>query len=232
MLNTLANHAILPHNGQNITKDITVNALFNALNIDKALGEFLFNFAVTTNPQPNATTFNLDHLSRHNILEHDASLSRADFYFGNHDNHDFNQTVFDQTRSYWKGPIIDIQDAANARLARVLDSKAKNPTFTLSALGEAFGYGESAAYILVLGDRVKGQVKKAFVEYLFGQFAPCLMSMFLRYLWLTRRHQNTSGCLLNWAGGLRRTLLPKMTCPICQTGLSTRRGPRRTSRGG
>jgi hypothetical protein len=74
MLNTLANHGFLPHNGQNITKDDTLNALYDALNINKTLGEFLFNFALTTNPKPNATTFDLDNLSRHNILEHDASL--------------------------------------------------------------------------------------------------------------------------------------------------------------
>ncbi|SPQ24500.1 692923f1-c2ab-4731-831b-ffa9d9263d66 [Thermothielavioides terrestris] len=166
MLNTLANHGFLPHNGRNITKEITVNALNSALNVNKMLGELLFNFAVTTNPQPNATFFDLDHLSRHNILEHDASLSRADYYFG-HDDHTFNQTVFDQTKSYWKTPIIDVQQAANARLARVLTSNATNPTFVLSQIGEAFSFGETAAYILALGDRVSGTVPRQWVEYLF-----------------------------------------------------------------
>lgn len=74
MLNTLANHGFLPHSGKGITANKTIDALFNALNIEKDLGQLLFNFAATTNPTPNATYFDLDHLSRHNVLEHDGSL--------------------------------------------------------------------------------------------------------------------------------------------------------------
>jgi Peroxidase, family 2 len=74
MLNTLANHGFLPHSGKNISDDDTVNALYTALNINQTLGLLLFQAAITTNPTPNATTFSLDDLSRHNILEHDASL--------------------------------------------------------------------------------------------------------------------------------------------------------------
>jgi len=165
MLNTLANHGFLPHNGQNITEFDTINALYTALNVNQTLGEFLFKAALTTNPTPNATTFSLDNLSRHNILEHDASLSRGDFYFG--DDHTFNQTIFDQTRSYWTAPVVDVQMAANARLARVHTSNATNPTFTLTTTGREFSFGESAAYILVLGDRVTGTVTRSWVEYLF-----------------------------------------------------------------
>ncbi|KAF2102003.1 Cloroperoxidase [Rhizodiscina lignyota] len=165
MLNTLANHGFLPHSGKSITERDTVNALYTALNINQTLGQFLFQKAMTTNPTPNATTFDLDDLDRHDILEHDASLSRGDFYFG--DDHTFNQTIFDETRSYWTEPIIDVQMAANARLARVHTSNATNPTFMLTDLGRKFSFGETAAYILVLGDRVAGTVKRSWVEYLF-----------------------------------------------------------------
>ncbi|KAH8895469.1 Cloroperoxidase, partial [Thozetella sp. PMI_491] len=165
MLNTLANHGFLPHDGKNITADIAKDALYTALNINQSLTQTLFDFAIRTNPEPNATTFSLDNLSRHNILEHDASLSRVDAYFGNPQ--PFNQTIFDQTRSYWTGPVIDVQMAANARSARIQTSKATNPTFSLSETGRTFSIGESAAYILVIGDRVSGTVSRAWVEYLF-----------------------------------------------------------------
>jgi len=92
--------------------------------------------------------------------------SRGDFYFG--DDHSFNQTIFDETRSYWTGSVINVQKAANARLARVKTSNATNPTFSLTPLGTQFSFGETAAYILVLGDRVSGTVAKMRVEYLFG----------------------------------------------------------------
>ena len=58
--------------------------------------------------------------------------------------------------------------AANARLARVYTSNATNPTFGFTSLGREFSFGESAAYILVLGDRVSGTVPRCWVEYLFG----------------------------------------------------------------
>lgn len=59
--------------------------------------------------------------------------------------------------------------AADARYARVQDSNITNPTFALSELGEEFGYGESAAYIIILGDKTAGTVQKSWVEYLFGK---------------------------------------------------------------
>jgi hypothetical protein len=80
MLNSLANHGFLQRSGKNITIQNIIDALFQGLNMDQALAEFLSQFALTTNPLPNATWFSLDHLSRHNILEHDASLR----YLTNH----------------------------------------------------------------------------------------------------------------------------------------------------
>lgn len=74
MLNTLTNHGFFPHDGRDISREVTENALFDALNINKTLGSFLFDFAITTNPLENATTFSLNDLGNHNVLEHDASL--------------------------------------------------------------------------------------------------------------------------------------------------------------
>ncbi|KAI0893638.1 Cloroperoxidase [Annulohypoxylon nitens] len=165
MLNTLANHGFLPHSGKGITANKTIDALFNALNIEKDLGQLLFNFAATTNPTPNATYFDLDHLSRHNVLEHDGSLSRQDAYFGPADV--FNEAVFNQTKSYWTGDTITIQMASNARVARLMTSNLTNPEYSLSDLGSAFSIGESAAYVAILGDKKSGTVPKTWVEYLF-----------------------------------------------------------------
>jgi hypothetical protein len=93
-------------------------------------------------------------------------ISRQDAYFG--DNHDFNQRVFDETLSYWPEHIIDVQSAALARQARVNTSKATNPKYSMSQLGEDFSYGETAAYLIVLGDKESGTVKRSWVEYMFG----------------------------------------------------------------
>lgn len=59
MLNTLANHGFLPHDGRNITKQTTVNALGSALNFNASLAELMFEMALVANPEPNATFFTL-----------------------------------------------------------------------------------------------------------------------------------------------------------------------------
>jgi hypothetical protein len=75
MLNTLANHGFLPHDGMDIDINTTIAALADALNVDSELSTFLFNGAVKSNKAtPNATTFSLDDLDNHNIVEHDASM--------------------------------------------------------------------------------------------------------------------------------------------------------------
>jgi hypothetical protein len=77
--------------------------------------------------------------------------------------------VFEETQSYWTGPIIDVQMAANARIARINTSNRTNPEFAFSDIAHGFTLGESAAYIMILGDRVSGTVNKTWVEYLFGK---------------------------------------------------------------
>ncbi|KAE8373856.1 Chloroperoxidase [Aspergillus bertholletiae] len=164
VLNALANHDILQHDGKDITQQDTLHAM-DALHVEKGLSDILFTAALKTNPTPNATTFSLNDLNRHNIIEHDGSLSRGDFYFG--DNHSFNQTLFDQARSHWTGPTIDLHTGAEARLARIKTSMATNPTFDLSGTRLRFSYAQTATYILVFGDKVSGTVNKSWIEYLF-----------------------------------------------------------------
>ncbi|KAE8363170.1 Chloroperoxidase [Aspergillus caelatus] len=164
VLNALANHDILQHNGKDITEQDTIRAM-DALHVDKELSETLFAAALKTNLKPNATTYSLDDLDHHNIIEHDGSLSRGDYYFG--DNHSFNQTLFDQVKSYWTEPLIDLHLGAKARLAGVNRSKATNPTFDLSGFRLRFSYAQTATYILVFGDKISGTVNKTWIEYLF-----------------------------------------------------------------
>jgi hypothetical protein len=167
MLNSLTNHGFLPRDGkQKIDLDTTSSVLKDILNIDPVIGSMLHRQASRTNPESNATTWSLETLRTHNILEHDASLTRDDYYF-NKDSSAFSQAAYDETRSFWTTPIIDIKQAADARYSRLLTSNATNPEFGLSDLGFVFGVGETAAYIMVLGDHVSGTVPRSWVQYLF-----------------------------------------------------------------
>ncbi|KAF9891018.1 hypothetical protein FE257_005275 [Aspergillus nanangensis] len=166
MLNTLANHEFLPHDGRDITKNAVIRALTSALNFNATLASLMFDMAIVANPEPNATFFTLsDHLNRHNVLEHDASLSRSDAFFGN--NHIFNETIFSETRAYWTDAVLNVDMLANGKIARQISSKAFNPTYTFTAMMEQFSLGEVAAPVIAFGDSQTGLVERALVEYFF-----------------------------------------------------------------
>ncbi|KAH8719451.1 Chloroperoxidase, partial [Phaeosphaeriaceae sp. PMI808] len=165
MLNALANHGILPHDGKKIGLDNIINALTPTLNFDVDFSKSMHKLGLTTVLDPNATTFDLDGLNRHDIVEVDASLSRGDFYFG--DNHSFNRTIWRQSLSYWKRPIIDISGSAAAVAARVRTSQATNPSFSLVGKRLPIVAGGAAFFTTVLGNHATGTVDKNFVRELF-----------------------------------------------------------------
>jgi len=165
MMNTLANHGFLPHDGGNITLYNAIHALTTALNFNASLATIMWEAAIIANPDPNATYFTLDNLNRHNVLEHDASMSRLDAYFGN--NHVFNQSIFDTTTAYWTGDILDVNMLANGKLARQVTSRQTNPNYTFTEDMQAHSLGEVAAPIIVFGDMTTATVNRTLVEYFF-----------------------------------------------------------------
>ncbi|KAF2246790.1 Cloroperoxidase [Trematosphaeria pertusa] len=164
-LNTLANHGLLPRDGNNLRRAVVVDALKTGYNFDDALANGLFETGLTTNPEPNATWFSLEHLNTHGIIEHDASLSRADAYTGN--NHAFNPSIFAQTSKYWTGATLTPTTMAYARIARELDSKVFNPEYAFDASREIQAWGESAIFTAALGNIQEGTADKNIVEYFF-----------------------------------------------------------------
>ncbi|KAI1749208.1 Cloroperoxidase [Xylaria castorea] len=165
MLNTLANHGFLPHSGRDINENQTAQALYDALNIDQEFGRLLFTIGRLANPKPNATTFNLDHINRHDLFEHDGSLSRQDSYFGQWSR--FNQTVWNWSMQYYTGDLLDVQMVANSRAQRHMRSNLTNPEYQLSELGYRFSVGEQVLILSVIGDMVTRTCPKKFVDYLF-----------------------------------------------------------------
>ncbi|CZR56209.1 related to chloroperoxidase [Phialocephala subalpina] len=165
MMNTLANHGFLPRDGGNITRENAVYALTEGLNFNASVANIMWEQAIIANPEPNATFFTLDNLNRHNVLEHDASISRSDAAFGN--NHVFNQTIFDTTTAYWTEETLDANQLANGKIFRQLQSKAFNPNYTFTSTTEAFSLGEMSAPILIFGDIPAGTVNKSLVLFFF-----------------------------------------------------------------
>ncbi|PMD53342.1 Cloroperoxidase [Hyaloscypha bicolor E] len=167
MLNTLANHGFLPRNGVNVSLDDLITGLSESINLAAAATETPGEIALTTSTTGNASTFNLDDLDKHHILEHDASLSRNDFYFG--DDHTFNRTIWGQTLTHFPNRTISFANAAAARSARIAAAAAVNPQFNMTATEHTNSYFESALYMGVFGNLTTGNAVTKFVEILFTQ---------------------------------------------------------------
>ncbi|EGR44087.1 uncharacterized protein TRIREDRAFT_112640 [Trichoderma reesei QM6a] len=75
MLNTLANHNYLPHNGRNITAQQLTDAVTEAINLDgKAVSKIANDFMKAVNK----SAIDLPELNRPGIIQHIASLTRDD----------------------------------------------------------------------------------------------------------------------------------------------------------
>lgn len=85
--------------------------------------------------------------------------------------------------------------AANARLARMVDSVKYNPKFALSELAADFSAGEGAGYMLVFGNKTEKTARRDFVEYFFGMCHPPIYDF--PTLMVVQR---MSACPRNWVG--------------------------------
>jgi len=77
-LNTLANHSYLPHNGRNITFLKLVSALQNGMGISRGFALFLAVGSFILLRRPSLQPFDLHGASRHNFIEHNASMIHDD----------------------------------------------------------------------------------------------------------------------------------------------------------
>jgi hypothetical protein len=142
---------VLPRDGKGITKEMAVKALTNAINLDVDIAKLFACVALTTNPDPHAHSFDLNHANKHGVIEHDVSQTRDDIAFG--DNHTFNPDI-------WKSVLVTYGDsketnfalASEARYNRVIASKkaheAANKEFIYGIKEAIFSYGVSLCLVI------------------------------------------------------------------------------------
>jgi hypothetical protein len=187
-LNSLANHGFLPHNGKGITIPILIQACQDGMNVGADFATVIGGAGILSVPNnPLATSFDLNDLDEHNFpIEHDASLSRGDFYINNGDNYDFNQTIFDTVLAYYNGmnetsiPVASkakyvlfllegMMIADRVRYNRVTTEEGRDPKFTYTPQQFILSYGETALYISVMGDPITGVAPIEYVKIFFGK---------------------------------------------------------------
>lgn len=170
MLNTLANHGYISRDGKDISLKEMQDGFEAAINLEPAFSVGPFGVGVTASTTGRNDTLNLHDLLKHNLIEHDASLSRKDAYFGNA--LDFDPEVWAVTSAVWrntKAKTVSIEAAAKGRLAAIARSTIENPEYNLTTTGEAAGLGETALFVAIMGDKVEGNARVDWVDIFFRE---------------------------------------------------------------
>ncbi|KAJ7092392.1 Chloroperoxidase [Mycena belliarum] len=160
MLNALANHGILPHDGRNIRFTELTQTVRTSYNFASTFCVFVPRYAADLLLKNYKTdTFDLAELSQHNGIEHDASLTRQD-------------AEYDPDQSRVHLPFVNAllacasgkDRAGHVRLTpadvsrysstRRAAARATNPAFTLSRTHKMFGSSNSSTLLTILGGRV------------------------------------------------------------------------------
>ncbi|KAJ7629329.1 Cloroperoxidase [Mycena rosella] len=165
-LNTLANHGFLPRNGMNLSIPMMLQAAIDGFNVNSDAIIQAAKFGLLSGDAPD--NLNLDALQLHNLIEHDASISRNDFAIG--DNLHFNETVFATLAN--ANPGVDFYNATSAGLvqqARLADSLARNPNITNTRKEFLLRSRESGLYLSIMGDPLTGVAPKNFVQIFFRE---------------------------------------------------------------
>ncbi|CAG8960595.1 hypothetical protein HYFRA_00013419 [Hymenoscyphus fraxineus] len=167
MVNSLANHGFLPRDGREITLQALKDGFKQGANLAESATEVVGGKALSTSTTGNPETFNLDDLKKHpGFLEHDASLSRQDTFFG--DNAIFNSSIWDHTLGFFPDPVISVQQAAAAIADRQVKARAENPEFNMTAGDKTAMNVETSLYLLTFVDEAQS-VQKEWVDVLFTE---------------------------------------------------------------
>ncbi|KAJ6562660.1 Cloroperoxidase [Mycena capillaripes] len=165
-LNTLANHGYLPRNGLNISVPMIMQAAIDGFNVGPDAILQAAKFGLLSGDD--FTTMNLDPLKLHNLIEHDASVSRSDFGVG--DNLHFNEMIFSTLAN--SNPGVDYYNATSAGQVqhdRLAISLATNPNITNTPKEFLLRGRESALYLSIMGDPLTGVAPKKFVNIFFRE---------------------------------------------------------------
>ncbi|KAL3418146.1 chloroperoxidase-like protein [Phlyctema vagabunda] len=164
-LNSLANHGLLPHDGKSIDLEILAAGTRAGFNLARDAAILVGTQALASSRTGNASTFDLDDLNTHQIIEHDGSLSRGDIFFG--DNHSFNPAAWARTLANW-GDVetLTFAIAGAERTARFNYGASTNPDFN-ATFAQSGSLLEYSLLLSSFGDPVLGNANKSLAMYMF-----------------------------------------------------------------
>ncbi|KDQ17472.1 hypothetical protein BOTBODRAFT_574206 [Botryobasidium botryosum FD-172 SS1] len=151
VLNAMANHGILPRNGRDIPLDVLAKKIDQTCNVSPTVTRSV-NAALESNF--GRRIIDLGDLCSPNVIEHEASLTREDFYF--------QPDVSKPSASLCKRllaqagdrPTLSAADFSRFASIRRAESKAHNPHFYMTLGHKLFGSANCAVLYEVFGGRV------------------------------------------------------------------------------
>jgi len=157
MLNAMANHGILPHDGRNISFAELGKTIRTTYNFAPTFCFFVPKYAADMLCRDYWTDkFDLSDLDVHNGIEHDASLTREDTV------HQPDQSkpaphLVEELLACGTGPDGDltITDLSIISGKRRVEAKKNNGKFSLSTFHKMFGSSNSSTMLTIVGGRVK-----------------------------------------------------------------------------
>ncbi|KAJ3099012.1 hypothetical protein HDU96_010848 [Phlyctochytrium bullatum] len=163
----LANHGFLPRVG------MTEEGIKKTLQTVLLMDDFSSNLFATQgialgyNGTDGTKRVDLGLFNKHNVIEHDASLTRSDLFFG--DAVSFNETLYTQMKSFsTDGKYLTPDQLAKFRAVREKDSKARNPEYTFGPQRQFTAYGEAALLVIAMSDDT-GNIRLDWTDVLFRQ---------------------------------------------------------------
>ncbi|KAF5392876.1 hypothetical protein D9757_000869 [Collybiopsis confluens] len=166
MLNAMANHGILPHDGKNITFTTLSETVHSTYNFAPSFCYFAPNYiAGILKRDYSKDTFDLADLSVHNGIEHDASLTREDT-FHQPDQGKPHLPFIEELLSMASGKnpkikgddpkavLLTSDDLARYSAKRRIEAKEHNPEFSMAIQHRMFGSSNSSTLLRICGGRV------------------------------------------------------------------------------
>jgi hypothetical protein len=160
-LNALANHGLLPRDGRNISFKEAGRLCYDVFNFSPSFSYYTANFAATTlNKSYSKGTFDLEDLSLHNGIEHDASLTRLDYAFDKSQGKPhlpYIRELLDYASGKDKegNVLFTSEDLARFIAKRRIDSRASNPEYSLTFNHRMFSTANTCTFLAIFGGRQK-----------------------------------------------------------------------------
>lgn len=184
MLNAMANHGILPHSGRDITFRDLKTTIHQTFNFAPTFCFFVPNFAANFLERSYwRDSFDLAELSKHNAIEHDASLTRRDSALvpdqGKPDL-DLVRELLDGATG--RGPsgerLLTKADLSRALSKRRTAARAENSKYSESLFHNMFGSANSSTMLTIFGGRVDDLTTMLVEERFSENWEPRIMTHF------------------------------------------------------